>query len=408
MKNLGKVFAFELKTYTRKKSFIITTIVLIIAAMLATSIPTFIKVFTGGRGIDIDSIRGKQIIALQTDDPNLNKYLKTSEEFAGYEIYDDVETIKKDLENGTIKRGFVLGDKQIIQYSVDNPVNDPTISFVKDSYQRYERNKELIVHGIDPGVVDEASSIEIKTENQIVGKESGSGYTTAYLVMITTYMLVILYGSIIATSVAREKSDRTMELLVTSTSPTSLIVGKVLAGAVIGVLQIALIYLFTYIGLKMNSVNYPEGILQTIGLTISLDGLVVILGFTVVGYLMYLFLFAGLGALVSKVEDVSTSVSPVTFMFIAVYFATNFAINMPDSGMARIISLFPFSSPIAMFARYSLVRVPLYELLFAFALLLGSTILLAYISIKIYRHGTLNYGNRVKLVEAVKSVFKNE
>ncbi len=408
MKNLGKVFTFELKTYTRKKSFIITTIVLILAAMLATSIPTFINLFTGGRGIDLENIRGKRNLAIYTEDTDLKNYIRSSQDFTGFDLYEDVDTLIKDVENGTINRGFNLGDKKIIQYSMDNPVNDPTISLVKDSYQKYERNKELINKGIDPTVVDEAASIDIITDNRIIGKESGSGYTTAYLVMITTYMLVIIYGSIIATSVAREKSDRTMELLITSTSPTSLIVGKVLAGAVIGVLQIALVYLFTYLGLRLNSANYPEGILKAIGLTISFDGLLVILGFTVVGYLMYLFLFAGLGALVSKVEDVSTSVSPVTFLFIAVYFATNLAINLPESGIARIISLFPFSSPIAMFARYSLVRVPFYELLLAFILLLGSTILLAYISIKIYRHGTLNYGNRVKLTQAIKSVFKKD
>lgn len=199
-----------------------------------------------------------------------------------------------------------------------------------------------------------------------------------------------------------------MELLVTSTSPFSLIVGKVLAAAVIGVLQMSLFGLSMAIGLMLNKDSYPEGLLDSVGLRITPDGLAIFLIFSILGYLMYLFMFAGLGALVSKVEDVSTSISPVMMVFIAVYMLTNFTINLPESIIARVSSIVPLSSPMAMFARYSLVSIPAFELILAVVLLVISTLLLAWISIKIYRLGTLNYGNRVGLIKALRTVFSKK
>ncbi|WP_425538303.1 ABC transporter permease [Microaceticoccus formicicus] len=406
MKNLGNILNFEVKTYLRKKSFIGTTIFFIVLSLIATSIPTIINLVTKGEGISAFSNGKKDSIMVYTADKKIEEFLKENAPDE-YEFTENRDEIEKKVQSGEIKRAFVIDSStKLSHYAIDSGVNNRSVSNMLDLIKKYNRDELLISSGLDPVQVDSAYNTELDFNNIILGRDSMTSFATVYLSMITTYMAVIMYGSIVATSVAREKSDRTMELLITSTSPTPLIIGKVIAASIVAIIQIGLIYCAVYIGLFLNKASYPEGFLKSIGFTITPDGLLVLLAFTFLGYLMYLFLFAGLGALVSKVEDVSTSISPVTIIFVLVYFVTNFAINMPESLVARLASIIPFSSPMAMFARYSLVSIPLIEILISFGLLLLTTAFLAYLSIKIYRLGSLNYGNRVKFFKAIKMIFE--
>ncbi len=408
MKSLGIVFIFELKTYLRKKAFIISTVLLLLIALLGTSIPTLINVFTGGKGVGGD-FGSKQKLVYYTSDKELSDaYSKQSEENPP-KAYNSLEDLKKGVESGEIDKGFYMqSDRSFTSIMIDQSFNDPSDMMMTEFLKTYIRNKSLVEKGIDPQWIEALTQVEITQENEVLGKSARSSFATVYAAMISIYMMVILYGSIVATSVAREKSDRTMELLITSTSTKSLIVGKVLAATVVSILQIFAIYLVTYIGLRLNEGSYPEGFLQAIGLTITWDGALVLLVFGGLGYLMYLFLFASLGALVSKVEDVNTSVSPVTFVFVAVYLLTNFSINMPESFIAKLASIIPVSSPMAMFARYSMVSIPIAEMALAVVLLVVTVIAMAFLSIKIYRLGSLNYGNRMGLIKAIRLMMQKD
>ncbi|MDO5690546.1 MAG: ABC transporter permease [Tissierellia bacterium] len=409
MKNLGLVFTFEAKTYLRKKSFLVTTLVLIAVILLVTSIPTLISFFTGGKGIDGDAMFGSKELGYYTANSAVAEQIQSSQTLPEMSLFSSEEQLKDAVTEGTINKGYIFEtEKSFKSITMDQGMHDQTDQLIIQELQRIARDEALRGAGIDPMVVDNASNIDIQYSSEVLGKRAQSSFSMVFIAMILVYTLVLMYGSIIATSVAREKSDRTMELLVTSTSPFSLIVGKVLAAAVIGVLQMSLFGLSMAIGLMLNKDSYPEGLLDSVGLRITPDGLAIFLIFSILGYLMYLFMFAGLGALVSKVEDVSTSISPVMMVFIAVYMLTNFTINLPESIIARVSSIVPLSSPMAMFARYSLVSIPAFELILAVVLLVISTLLLAWISIKIYRLGTLNYGNRVGLIKALRTVFSKK
>src|SRR5690606_4674903 len=111
----------------------------------------------------------------------------------------------------------------------------------------------------------------------------------------------------------REKNDRTMELLITNTSSTNLIWGKVLASTVLSILQLASMIVVALLGIKINEANYPEFVLEVIKDGMALDAVGVFLIFAFFGTLMYYFLFAAVGALVSKVEEVNSAMTPIQF-----------------------------------------------------------------------------------------------
>jgi len=122
---------------------------------------------------------------------------------------------------------------------------------------------------------------------------------------------------------------------------------------------------------------------------------------------MYYFLYASVGALVSKVEEVNSAMTPVQFVFIAAFLLSSMGLNMPGGTLMRVISIVPFTSPMAMFIRYSMTTVPIVDLIGALVLLLVTLYIMAYLATRIYRMGTLNYGNRIGFFKAVGMVFKN-
>jgi len=274
--------------------------------------------------------------------------------------------------------------------------------------QRIQRDKSFAELGIDPMVVDTLSNTPITLHEEVLGKDAQSSFLISYILMFAVYMLVIMYGSFVSTSVAREKDNRTMEILITSTNPSALIIGKVLANAIGGLAQFSIILAAGFIGYFINQANYPEFITSMLFTGLSWDSIVIFLIFTALGYLLYLFLYASLGSLVSKVEDVGTSVTPITLLFMVAYITASVGIQAPTNIFVKVGSFVPFVAILAMPIRYFLTSVPLIELLISMTLMILTSLGLAYLSIKIYRLGSLSYGNKFGLIKALKLIFAKD
>lgn len=197
-----------------------------------------------------------------------------------------------------------------------------------------------------------------------------------------------------------------MELLITSCKPSSLILGKVAASGVSAVLQMGIIFLGAFIGYKINQSTMPPYLTAMLSGTLTMQYVITYLLYSIVGYVMYLFLYAALGSTVSKVEDVNNATGLVQILFVAGYISSSFAMNMPNSPLSVVTSIFPFTSLMVMPLRSAIVTVPVWQYLLSGSLLILSAVLLAALSIKIYRWGTLNYGNKKGLLHAVRMVTK--
>lgn len=199
-----------------------------------------------------------------------------------------------------------------------------------------------------------------------------------------------------------------MEILITSTKPSALIIGKVFANAVGGLLQLSMILATGIVGYLLNQSNYPEVLRTMLFSGLSWDAIMTFALFTSIGYLLYLFLYASLGSLVSKVEDVGSAVTPITLLFIVAYAIATIGLNAPTNPAVKIGSFVPFTAIMAMPIRYFMTYVPLLDILISLTLMIVTTVLLAILSIKIYRLGSLSYGNKLSLVSAVKLILSKE
>ena len=423
MRHLMTVFKFELREMVLKKSYLITLAILCILAFLAVSLPTIFNFFSKDSAItdiiDIPDISEPNIDYLE--DYNTSNmgfvFLDESYDIEKFQmilgndeliIFSKESELKEAIINEEIKKGIIINSYTSYKYVVnDKSMYDFTQSQIEAIMRQIVFEKNLATKGIDPLDVEQAMTIYLSSDFEQLGKDSASGYTFAYIFMFVLYLLVLLFGQTVTVSVAREKDNRTMELLITSTNPKVLIVGKVLAAGLAGVIQISAIILAVVIGFFLNKGNYPSFILDMLSSTLSLPVLLVYLLFSFLGYVLYLFIFAALGSLVSKVEDVNSSITPVMLIFIVAYLIANVALNAPDLKIVAISSYIPFLSLFTMPIRYMLTSISFFEVIISALLLIVTTYGIALLSIYIYRLGSLNYGNKMKLRDIVKS-FKRK
>ena len=184
--------------------------------------------------------------------------------------------------------------------------------------------------------------------------------------------------------------------------------GKVLASCMAGLIQLVAIFGSALLFYNLNKSYWGDNMIvdSIFNMPLSLFGYMLI--FFTLGFLIYAFLYGAIGSTASKLEDINTSVMPITMLFIVGFFIVmfSFAAGTVDTVLMKVCSYIPFTSPMAMFTRIAMSTVPWYEILISIVILIGSVIGVGVISAKIYRVGVLLYGTTPKIGSIIKAVWK--
>ena len=383
------VFNFELKQFLKKKSTLVTLAIYLILALGVTFVPRIAQsnFFKGESNSNFErSAYVVKNVKISTD--NLKQAKK----------YNSREDIEKDVKDGKLDEGIVLIDKSYEYISKSNVLGSSTSEF-KEVFN--ENVKKLIYsqNNIDYNKVEQLNSkipqpkvVNVNSSNDDV--QSFFNLGVVYVISFVIYMTVIMFGNIVAINVVKEKSHRAMELLLVTVKPKTLILGKVLALSVAVLVQIGVIAGAVFVGVKVNF-NYYNEILKLMINNINVKLLVVGLIFAVTGYIMFMFMYAAFASLASKVEEVNTAIMVPMLLFVGVFFANFYVMSNSGTKIAEILSYVPFTSHLVMFTRYALVNVSNFELAISYAILLGTTILVALASVRVYRLASLRYGKKL-------------
>lgn len=414
MKKFGVIFQYELMNYIKNKSYVITTVIIALVAGIIMFVPNF---------IDIGSVTGEN----KNDVSDENSGADSDSTILVYDksgMVTDISFIQNFYHDDAIKKasgenelvdkvkadevsaGFVVNSLTDYDYYVynqsmtdDNQVVFTQVMTVLNQMVYCQKN------GIDYASLTQAFNPQIECHENILGKDMGSNYWYCYGLVMIIFMIIIMYGSMVATSVTQEKSNRTMEVLVTSVDTNLLFFAKVLAGAVAALIQSAVMLGTVLISYKINQDKWG-GMLNMI-LDIPANVLVVFALFGIGGFLFYTFIYGAMGALVSKTEDINKSAGGVQMVIMIVYFITLASLTDVDGIMIKVTSFLPVSSYSAMFARVAMGSVNTWEIVVSFIILVASIVVVGIIGAKIYRMGTLRYGNPIKLSNAFKSIKEN-
>jgi ABC-2 type transport system permease protein len=280
---------------------------------------------------------------------------------------------------------------------------------VKNAVAWFYRNDIAVRAGTSLGALNQTPITVVPVKaggaKSISDEISTSLLSTGLIVLI--FMAIVTYGTWVAMSVAEEKGSRVMELMLNATTPLQMLAGKVMGNGAAGLAQYGTILAAVLVGLLAQGPIH-EAVLGNAGTSPSFGGLTpsVLVAFLVLfvgGFLLYSLLYAALGSLVSRQEDVQSATSPLMMLIFIGYFASVFALQSIDETWVKVASFIPFFSPYLMLARVAVGHVEPWEFALAVVLMAAAIAIALVVAARIYSAGVLLYGQRVGLRQVLKA-----
>ena len=414
MKQFFTIFKHELSQYFKNKIFVITTLILILAVSGFLFAPRIGEIINKSKNAE-SSEEKKSEVLVKSDNANLEKLLPAiAASFPQQNVKitnDSVDEIKKQIKEQSVEFAFVLSsDLKSYTYLANvSALQDPNLNTMDSLLKTLYSHAYLKKHGLNDTQIAEVQNPNITHTIESISEDGTKNFWYAYVMVFVLYMVIMMFGQKVAMSVVTEKTSRAMEVLITSASPVALMFGKILASSVAGIFQITAIFGSAFISYNINKSYFEtNAVINTLfNFPASLVGYLLI--FFLLGFLIYSFLFGAMASTVSKIEDLSSVVMLIQIIFVAGFVVSTNAMTSGDvnSELMKGLSLFPLTSPMAMFTRIAMSEVPGLEILLSVAFLILATIFIGYIAAKIYRVGVLMYGTRPTLGKIIKAIREN-
>lgn len=412
MKHFFTVFKFEFFNFLKNKVFITLTFVMLFLITVLGFSPRFVDI--SGLGDSAGETKPSQVLIVDKSGVDgtgeLLKTVLVKDSVTVSTEYDEASA-KESVDKGDYGSAIVITSPLEYTYIVKNlGLYDNTSYMIDETLLQIYKNNYLAGLGLNTEQIAELASAQVSSKSVIVGQDQTQSFMHAYVLMMVLYITVLIYGQLVAQSVAAEKSSRTMELLITSAKPSSLIFGKVLGTGFAGLLQISIILVWSLICIRLNKSYWETSKVFSMFSEISGSLILFTIIFFLLGFLLYAFLLGAMGSMASKLEDVGTLTLPVMFLLVIGFVATIISMSAGkiDSILIKVLSYIPFTAPMAMFARLSMGTANLTEAIISIAILIASVIGIGYVAVAVYRVGILMYGKPPKLNEIVRAVRKSK
>jgi ABC-2 type transport system permease protein len=398
----------EYLTRVRSRTFVVVTVLLAVIGLGAAMLPILGPLIGGDQTTSIAVYSADAQLTSSTA-ISMTHLLNTSAK-ADYKIegVDDADAAAADVRSGkidgllTVTRG-ADGELAFDALTAAGPT-DQRLFAVRQALTQINIGDRLERAGIDPSRVGQifaetpfkVTPLDPNAKNP--EDNFGPAYILALAMVILTFMAVLTYGTWVASSVAEEKSSRVMELLVTASTPRQLLAGKVIGTGAAGLTQYLVVVVAAIAGLLLQGsvarlVLGDSGGAALTGLNLWV--LAPFGAFFIGGFALYAILYAGLGSMASRQEDVQQVTGPMILIGMVGYFASFTALNVPDAAWVKWASLVPFFSPYLLPMRLLLSTVAPWEWVAAAALMVAFVAGALWIAARLYSAGVLLYGQRV-------------
>jgi ABC-2 type transport system permease protein len=309
------------------------------------------------------------------------------------------EADKKVLENkieGYLLIKYGSTDSMSIEYRSENFGSFRDLGRFEEKINKIRIDNELLKKGIDPEV---ASVIQNNIELQQIkieksGKEGKQDFLvvffSAFIFILLLMMMVIYSGQLLVRSLIEEKSNRLIEILISSCSPEELLTGKILGLSALGLTQI-IIWSFIGISLVGGAVIPPE----------AFENILPMLVYFILGFLFYTTIFVGIGSIVNTEQEAQQMTTYISLILVMPIVIAVSAIQNPDTMIVKVFSYIPLTIPSIMLLRFKVAPVPVSDIIITLAILILSILITLKIAAKIFRIGILSYGKRPTINELI-------
>ena len=434
MNKLGLIIQREYMQMVAKKSFIVTTILVpILSILLCGVLPIMLS------NVKSDE---KKLVAVvdQTEDQMFLSLFSATEEYQFLLVADASTSSDESLydfykQNTDLYALVVLPpnivESQQLTILSEQSLSGSLASDIRSILYAPMRSQKISTYDIE-GLEDILQDCDVNLDVKTIkwgedGKETVSSAMVSEIVGLClaflTYMFVLTYGAMIMSGVVEEKTNRIVEVIISSCKPIELMLGKIIGVALVGLTQFAVwgvllgsAGLIASVAFGVNTSVDPEVISNASLLTpqsqfgeifqmiMSVNYPLILscfLLYFVGGYLLYASLFAAFGSAVDQQQDTSQFMAPIMFFMVFALYAGMFSMQNPDGPLAWWCSMVPFTSPITMMVRLPF-DVPMYEIALSLVILYVTAFLILWLAARIYRTGILMYGKKFSWKDIVK------
>lgn len=404
----------ELRSRLFSKSFIVMTLLIPIFLVGIMALQTFLFTYESDKDTKLTIVTSNPEIARRLE----QKFRKLPLVKDGYytvqtdsldrrDINDYWKMRKPELLAGKLSGIIFVPDsalvtKKLFFYST-NPKNYTVLNKLKGPINEvlvdyFFRDKQLAKDEIAYARADVDFDGYLVTEKEHAEEE---GYGNTILAMMFTfflYMSLLIIGTTLMRAVVEEKSNKIIEVLLSSVNSSELMVGKVLGSAITGLMQMFIWLLPVMMLVATSWFSLPDKLMIRVDATIIIYFLVNYF----IGLVTFLGLFAAVGAMFDSDQDAQSGVWPVTMLIMIPFFIALSMQQNPENTIAKVASFLPFASLIVMPARMTMTIVPAWQFLISFAVSVATMLLVFPLAGKIYRVGILWTGKKPSFGEVVR------
>ncbi|MDH6305675.1 ABC-2 type transport system permease protein [Parabacteroides sp. PF5-5] len=432
MSKLGIIIKREYLRRVTKKSFLVVTILMPFLMAALVFVPLWLATIKSDEVKTVAVIDATGKYSSLFEDTESFRFINSDKSLEGYRNGDNKEV----YAFLNITDDLLLNPKAATLYS-EKQIPGELSRLVNQTIGRKLEDEKLAsfnIPNLKEIIADSKISFNVQTIKWSAdGKEGASSAALASIIgMIFTlivYMFIMAYGSMVMQGVMEEKTNRIVEVMISSVRPFELMMGKIIGIAFVGLTQIFLWGIMTSAlltvgglmfggGMDMSAMQQPnmaamqpgmnmagmEKMGELMGIINSINfmelGIFFILYF-IGGYLLYASVFAAIGSSVDQQEDTNQFMAPIMIFMIFALYAGIYSMDNPDGPLAFWCSMIPFTSPVVMMIRLPF-DVPMWELLLSVGLLFATALSITWLSAKIYRVGILMYGKKPSIKEMIK------
>lgn len=425
---IGIVIRREYLERVSKKSFIVSTILmplLMIGLMIA---PTLLTIYNTPEEKTIAVVDNSGIIVPSLKNEESIKFIPSTAPIDSLKANSDIDGILV-IGNNILTNN---NGASLFTHDASSMMIEQNITKQLEEIIEKQRLKNYNIENLDKIINEVNADITLSTYRIDEEKDSTSSSTLSYIIgmlmSLLLYMFLLLYGQLVMTSIIEEKNNRVLEIMVSSIKPGQLMMGKILG---IGFVALTQVLIWAALMISMSAFVMPAlmpadimadvsamnsgagsaalstdvellqalSIIGDVGYIISLFTYLTL--FLIGGFLFYAALYAAIGSAVDNIQDAGQLQSIVVVPIILGLVLSMSVVADPNSTLATVLSMIPFTSPMTMMTRVPF-GIPTWETILSLVILYGSFIFMVWVSAKIYRVGIFMYGKKPNIKELIK------
>lgn len=386
LRNFNIVFSTVFKEAVKTKAYIYITLGMLVLSVLLFASPSILNSFTKDGSEETYKLVNRTSLELSEQE--------LSGVVGNWQIVNDgrVESLKEEIKTEELAGFFVLEDRlDLMQLNIFMPKVNNELLLTLESYIEQKRVASIVeAQSIHPTVV-QALNAPLQTNFESLYETEPNALLIVYGLIAIMFLAISTYGNNVATAIASEKSSRVMEVMITKVAPVPMMYGKILG---IGIASLAQLFIFIgglLLWANLGVFNIPEGsFVQAVIETITWETAAYILIFFIIGYFIYATLFAIVGSMVSRPDDLSSATMPIVILLMAsLTVEILFVMDYPEGTLTKVTSYIPFTAPMSVLIRIVYNTIAPVEIIVSLMIMILFIALFAGVAAKIYPKGVL-------------------